>query len=231
MGPCDDLVKEFPCLHSLPNLAILRIDQGDRLIFFYRLHKGVRHANRYVKVRDGVLAILATDELLNVGVIHLQHGHVGAPSRPSLADDSRGDVKDAHKTHRACGLPPAAAYPGSPGAQPGEGKPRSPAGLLDQRCVAQRLKDAVLLAPHVVGDGKHKAGRQLPQRCPCTCKSWRVGHKAEAGQEVVKDRRGFFYIFSPRRFSSSDVGSHAVKHLLDRLYRLAVWPLAQVTVL
>jgi len=35
---------------------------------------------------------------------------------------------------------------------------------VDQRRVAQRLKDAVAAPAHVVRDRQHKAGRQLPQR-------------------------------------------------------------------
>ena len=164
-------------------------------------------------------------------MVHPQHGHVGAPPGPALADDPRGDVKDAHKTHRARGLSAAAAHRRPPGTQAREREPRPTAGLLDERGVAQRLKDAVGVAPHVIGDGEDETGGQLPQGGARARKGGRIGHKAKSGDQVVEGSSRPCHITLPRLLDGGDVGSDSVKHLLDRLGRLAVRSLAQVAAL
>ena len=98
------------------------------------------------------------------GMVDAQHRHVGAAPAAALGHLTEGFIIDAQETHRTGGLTGGGFDQRVLRAQAGEGKAIAAAGLLDQGRIAQRLEDARRVAPHIIGDGQHKAGSQLAQR-------------------------------------------------------------------
>ncbi len=141
--------------------------------------------DRDVEVGDLVLVGLAGDELLHIRVIHAQDGHVGAAAGAALGDLAEGVVVDAQEADRSGGLPGGGFDQGALGAQVREGKAVAAAGLLDERGVAQGLEDAAGFAAHVVADGQHKAGSQLPERRARAGEGGRIGEEALGAEQLV----------------------------------------------
>jgi hypothetical protein len=71
-------------------------------------------------------------------------------------------------------------------AQPAEGEAVAAARLLDQRGHAQRAENAVTRLAHVILDGQHEAGGQLPQRRTRAGEGGAVGEKASLGQQMIE---------------------------------------------
>ena len=150
------------------------------------LHEGIGDADRDVEVGDGVLVGLAGDELFHIRVVDAQDGHIGAAAGAALGDLAEGVVVDAQEADRAGGLPGGGFDQGALGAQAREGEAVAAAGLLDEGGIAQGLEDAGRIAAHIVGDGQHKTGSQLAERCAGAGKGGRIGEEALGGQQVVE---------------------------------------------
>ena len=78
MRVLDDLVEEVARANDLPHFAVTWSDQLEITVVLDRPHERVGDADRDVEVGDLVFAGLAADEVHDIGVIHTQHGHVGA---------------------------------------------------------------------------------------------------------------------------------------------------------
>ena len=74
----DDLVEQLARPHRAPHLAIAGVAQLEVAVRLHRLHELVGDANGDVEVADLAFLRLAGDELLDIGVVDPQHGHVGA---------------------------------------------------------------------------------------------------------------------------------------------------------
>ena len=133
------------------------------------------------------------DELLDVGMIHPQHGHVGPASCPALGDLAERDIVHAQKPHRPRGHPGAGGDRVPLGPQPRKREPVAAAGLLDQGRIAQSLEDAIGPAPHIVGDGKDEAGSQLSQRRARAGEGRRVGEETQGSQRRLLPTRNGEY--------------------------------------
>ena len=109
----DDLVEEFAGIYLFIDLerdtrrfeifkgaidgAIARIGdireaQVPLSVLFDRLHEGVGDANRDIEIGNGVFIGLAADEILDIGVIHAQDRHIGAPPGATLGHLAEGVV-------------------------------------------------------------------------------------------------------------------------------------------
>ena len=146
-------------------------------------------------------------------MIHAQDGHVGAAPGAALGDFAKGMVIDPQKADRAGGLPGGGFDQGAGGAQAGEGEAVAAAGLLDEGGIPQGLENPGGILAHIIGDGQHKAGGQLPQRCPGPGEGGGVGEEFLAGQQVDNIRWPGYHIFFQADFHFGDVIGHAPEHL------------------
>ena len=128
---------------------------------------------------------LAGDEIFDIRMIHAQDGHIGAAPAAALGDFAEGMVIDAQKADRAGGLSGGCFHQRTGRAQAGEGKAVAAAGLLDEGGIAQGLENAGRILAHVIGDGQHKTGSQLPQRCAGPGEGGGVGEELAGGEQVV----------------------------------------------
>ena len=150
------------------------------------LHEGIGDADRDIEIGDGILVGLAGDEIFDIRMIDAQHSHVGAAAGAALGDLAKGLIVDAQETHRSGSLPGGGLDQGAFGAQAREGKAIAAAGLLDQGGIAQSLEDARRVATHIIGDGQHETGCQLPERRAGAGKGGRIGEETLAGQQLDK---------------------------------------------
>ncbi len=185
-------------------------------IGLHGFHEGVENAHGDVEVGDGVLAGLAGDESLDVGVIYAQHAHVGAAPRSPLRNLPERAVVDPQEAHGPRRFPHAGKYQRGLGTQAGKGEAVAAAGLLDQRRVAQGLENPPRFLAHIVFDGQDETGRQLSQRRAGAGEGRRVGHESQLGQHGEKACfrfcRGAGVVFGGR-----DVMGDTVEHAGDRL--------------
>jgi len=86
--------------------------------------------------------ILKLDEILDVWMVHPQHGHIGAPACTSLGDLAKGLVINPQEAHRPRGLAGRGRYQIPFGPKAGEGEAIAATSLLNQSGVPQGLKDA-----------------------------------------------------------------------------------------
>ncbi len=119
-------------------------------VLLHRFHESIGNAHRNIEVGDRVFVRLAGDELLDIRVIHAQHGHIGPTPRTPLGDLAKGLIIHAQEAHRPGGLPGRGLDQGVLGAQARERKAIASARLLDQGGVAQALEDARMVAAHIV---------------------------------------------------------------------------------
>ena len=224
----DDLVEQVARPHRAPDLPVARVHQREVGVGLNRLHKGVGDADGDVEVADVAFFFLARHELLDIGVIDLQHGHIRPTSRAALSHLAERDVVHLQEADRSRGDARARRHRITLGTQPREGKAIPAAGLLDQRRVAQGLKDAVGPPAHVIRDGEDKARGELAQRRARAGEGGRIGEEAQAGEQRVEALfRGRRVIaVAPVRLGHGVC--HAAEHALDRLGGLAVQPSAEI---
>jgi hypothetical protein len=83
------------------------------------------------------------------------------------------------------------------------------------------------MAAHVIGDGQHKAGRQLPEGRARAGEGGRIGEEALAGQQVIKFAARL-HIAAPRLFHPGDMIGHPPEHFFHGLSRLAIIAAAHI---
>ena len=124
-------------------------------------------------------------------MVDTQDAHVGAPPRAALLHDLGGGVIETHEGHRARRDPHGGAHRVSLGAQAGEGEPRAPSGLVDQRHALERVVDPALTVGEGIVDGKHEARRELSERPSRVHQRGGVGLERARRHEVVELARDF----------------------------------------
>ena len=226
-----DRLEDRARVRRPPYAAILRVDKVDGRFVLDGLHEGIRHADRYVEVGDRVLVTLAVDELEHIGMVDAKDGHIGATTRPTLADDLRGSVKYAHEADRSRRLATAAAYHGTLRPQPREGEARPTTSLLNKGCVAQCLEDAIVGPAHIIRNRQYETRGQLTQRRAGAGEGRRIGQEEEVGEHPVEERGRRDSILTPLLFSARDMRADAPKHIGHRLHGLPVRTLSQVATL
>ena len=124
-------------------------------------------------------------------MIDAQHAHVGAAAAATLGDLAEGLVVDAQEAHRAGRAAGRGVHDVALGPQPAEREAVAAARLLDQGRHAQGAENAVADLAHVILDGQHETGRQLPKRGAGAREGRAVGEETPLRQQVVEDpRRG-----------------------------------------
>ena len=161
-------------------------DQFPFLVLLHRAHEGIGDAHGDVEVGDGVLVRLAGDEFLHVGMVHPQHGHVGAASCSALRNLPKGVVVHPQEADGPRGLARGGFHYRALGPQAGKGKPIPPARLLNQGRIAQGHENARILAAHVVGDREDEARRELAQRRARAGPGGGIGVEEGFGQQAVE---------------------------------------------
>ena len=66
-------------------------------VIFHRLHEAVGHCHGDIEVGQLGQIVFAGDELQDVGMVHPQYRHVGAPAGASLLDRLGGGVDNLHE--------------------------------------------------------------------------------------------------------------------------------------
>ena len=198
----NDAIKQFACPHHFfgddrhpgsfhgidgaSYLAVFRImhirkTQRPILIIFHRAHEGIGDTDRNIEIGDLVFVGLASDKFFHVRVVNPQHCHVGAAPGTALGDLAKGIVIHPQEAYRPGRLPGRRPHHAALGTQSREGKPVTSAGLLNQSSIAQGLENPSRVAAHVIADGQHKAGCQLPQRGACAGEGGRIGKESFGG--------------------------------------------------
>ena len=133
-------------------VGVLVLHGGDVLAAEVHVEAGVAQRADLV-----LLARLGLDELLDVGVVDVEHDHLGrAPGRAAGLDGAGGRVGAAHERDRAGrGAAGGQQLLGRP--DPGEVEAGAGAALEDQALLAVPVEDRV----HRVVDGEDEAGRDL----------------------------------------------------------------------
>ena len=193
-----------------------------------RFHEGIQDPDRNIEIGDRVFLGLAGDEFLDVRVVDPEDGHIRAAARSALGDFTEGFIVDSQESDRTGRLAGGGIHQRALGADPGKGKSVAAAGLLYQRRVAQGLEDSGFLAAHVVGDGKHEAGGQLPERGAGAGEGGGVWEEAQTGEEFVKRLRRFGDVAAVFGFGLRDVDRDPPEHFLNRLGRFPVGPAPEV---
>src|SRR5450759_3093910 len=130
-------------------VGVLVLDAGDVLAAEVHVEAGVP--------QDANLLLfpgLEVDELLDVGMVDVEHDHLRGPSgsAPGL-NRAGGGVCTAHERHRSrCGAAATEQLPGRP--NPGQVQPGTGTALEDQTLLAVPVEDRV----HRVLDGQDEAG-------------------------------------------------------------------------
>ena len=88
----NDLLEYFASI-QFPNYIVRpRVDQFVVRAVRDGIHERISDGDRDVEVGDLGRVVLARDELFDIGVIHSQDAHIGAPSSPTLFHDFRRGV-------------------------------------------------------------------------------------------------------------------------------------------
>ncbi len=74
-------------------------------IIFDRLHESVGNTHRDIKIGDLVFINLASDEFVNIRMVHAQDTHVGSAPCATLGDFTKGMIVNPQEAHRTGGLP------------------------------------------------------------------------------------------------------------------------------
>ena len=228
-GGVHDLVEQRPGVFPAAGLFGAGIDEVIVRAALHRLHKGLGKAHGNVEIRDVGVVFLAADELLDIGMVHPQDAHVGAPAGAALLDGLGGHVKHPHEAHRAGGHSAGGAHRGTRLAQAAEAEAGAAAGLVDEGGVFHGVEDL----HHAVADGQDKAGGKLAQGPAGVHQGGGIGQKAQAGHQLEKfigqaPDAGLLAVFP---VGGGHRVSHPAEHLLHRLHRLAVFVLCQITAL
>ena len=163
-------------------------------------------------------------------MVHPQDAHVGAPPGAALLDVLGGLVVHLHERHRAGRHAPGAPHHVVFGPQPGERKPRAPAGLVDERLVFQRIVDS----RDRVLDRQDETGGQLLQRPAGVHEGRRIRQKVQAGRHGVKlflGRAHCLWRCAVEGIRLHQVVRDTAKHPFRRFDHLAVLVLRQVPLL
>ena len=153
-------------------------------------------------------------------MIHAQNPHIRAAAGAALLDSLRRHVKHPHKADRAARHAAGGVDRAAAGAQTGEGKAGAAAGLMDQRCLLDRLKNRL----HTVLDRQNKAGGQLAERPAGVHQRGGIGQEFEIGHHVIElvFQRFHVGLRVVLRIRCGDGFCHTMKQVLDRFNRLAV---------
>ena len=173
-GLGDQRLVDLGGVEPAGDLPVARVHQVVVLPGGGGLHEGVGHADRDVEVVEVPAGALAGDELHDVRVVHPQDGHVGAAAGAALLDLLGGGVEDLHEGYGAGGHAAGGADVAVLGSQPGEGKPRAAAGLVDQGGVASALRRS---PPCVSSTGSTKQAASWPRRRPAFISVGELGRK------------------------------------------------------
>jgi len=95
--------------------------------------------------------------------------------------------------------------------------------------MTQRFENTRTRPAHIVIDGQHEAGRQLPQRCTGPGKRRAVREKAQRRQQIVKPAGHAIDIVVKLRFCASHMVRHPPEHLLFGFDGLPIVAAPQVT--
>ena len=117
------------------------------------------------------------------------------------------------------------------GPQAVEGETVAAARLLDQGCDAQRAENSIEGPAHVILDGQHETGRQLPERGAGPREGRAVGKETPLRQEVVEHLRRRRCVAAVLLLHLRNVVCHPVEHARRRLQARAVVVTAQIALL
>ena len=225
-GIFDQEIEELAGLYPAHLAAGAGVDQRENFILLPGLHEGVGYGHGEIEIGKLRGVAFYPDELLDVRMIDAQDPHIGPAAFPTLFDGLGGGVKDPHEGDRAARHSLGAAHHVPPGTQPGEGKTRSSAGLMDQGRGLKGLEDGLQGILH----RKDKTGRKLPQGKPGVHQGGGIGQKIQRGQETIKPFRPFLGVFAedPLRFGHGP--GHPPEHLFRGLHHLALFVPDQITI-
>jgi len=103
-------------------------------------HEFVRRRHGDVEVLQDSRPLLGLDELQDIGMIDPQGGHIGPPAPSTLLDHIRRGIEYAHEGDRPGGHTTGGAHHIVPGPQPGEGKARPSAALVDESHILEGIE-------------------------------------------------------------------------------------------
>ena len=189
-GGGNDGIKDLPGLQLARYPAGGRVHQIVHSVGAHCLHKGFGDAHRDVEVGDLGGVVLAGDKVHDVGVIHPEDAHVGAPAGTSLLHRLGSGVEHLHKGDGAAGHTAGGVDGGTLGTQPGEGEAGTAAALVDEGSVLDGVKDVL----HGVGHRQHKAGGQLAQGAAGIHQGGGIGQEVQTGHHLIELRRRGHYV-------------------------------------
>jgi hypothetical protein len=181
-GRGDNGIKDRPGAVLAHHPAGGGVHQVVGLVLAHRLHKRLGDAHGEVEVGDLAGIVLAGDELQNIGVVHPQNPHVGAPAGAALLHRLGGGVEHLHKGDGAGGHAAGGVDGGALGPQAGEGEAGAAAALVDQRSVLDGVEDVL----HGVGHRQHEAGGELAQGAARVHEGGGVGQEVQADHQLIK---------------------------------------------
>lgn len=135
------MLEDRLCRYASHRFACVRIDQRIETVSLDRAHEGVRDADGNIEVGQLMGAPLGLDEFENIRMIDAQYPHIGPTARPSLFDDVRRGVKNAHERNGSGRDTVGGGHHVVLRTQVGEGEAGPAARLMDQRLVLERVID------------------------------------------------------------------------------------------
>ena len=206
-------IEHLPGPERLHHLLGAGVDQIVLPIVFDRLHERIGGSHGDVEVRQRHPVLLGGDEIENVRVIHREDAHVRAHAHAALSDLLRGGVEDLYEGEGAAGDVAGGRNRVPSGAQPREGEPDAPPGLVDQCGVFDRVED---LVERVAYRYDETSGELLkrPARAP---EGRRVGEKLQPGHHPVELLLGSGDLLVGRAVllvRGRDVSRHPSEHIL-----------------
>src|SRR5205807_9616908 len=128
----DDRVKNSAGATAVDRFARARVHEVVVLVRLYRFHERLVDGDRDVEVGQRHHVGLDVDELLDVGMVNVEVGHIGAAASAALLDGLGGRVEDLHKGHRAGRNAARGADDIAGGPEPAEGEAGAATALVDQ---------------------------------------------------------------------------------------------------
>ena len=176
-GGLGDLVPKLPRSDGLDNLQngavafVARVNQVPICIGLDRLHEGVGYLNRDVEILERVVAILAVDEISDVGMAVQKLAHVRAQPECALGEGRADGRVQLHDRDRATGV--AVSRPDGVVLRPQirESESDAAAPFLDHGGVVGHLHDGL----HVVLGRHDETCRQATPTRACVDQSRGVG--------------------------------------------------------
>ena len=202
--PVEEENPGFPVLPRLPDnpvenvsggehsrdLPVPGIDQGVAFVVLHGPHEGFRDSHGEIEIVQLALVRFALDESEDIRVVHPQDSHVRAPPGAALLDRLRGQVEHLHERDGPAGNPRGGHDHVVRGPDPGKGKSRPAAGLVNERGVLYRVEDLF----HGIPDGQHEAGRELSELPSRVHEGRGIGEEFQARHdfvELIRQRRAF----------------------------------------